>query len=191
MFISGTDSLFGNCLYIFFEEKYSVLRCVHWRKILAQAEYHDAHTIILNFVSQEQSHAELVSYLNNGRGKVHNKKVVVVTESSLARVCIELLCIDNVIVLTDESPLCDFHKMMSIAHQCLYSRKLFAKKILSRRERQILSLLVAGYSPIEISESMELNYKTIQTYKMKIISKLSLRNTTDLNKLIVMFHRYQ
>ncbi|MDM3141027.1 hypothetical protein OGW00_13345 [Citrobacter sp. Cf120] len=41
-----------------------------------------------------------------------------------------------------------------------------------------------------MSELVSLNYKTIQAHKMRVVAKLGLTNTSDLNKLIVRFtHR--
>ncbi|WOR47538.1 helix-turn-helix domain-containing protein [Citrobacter freundii] len=65
-----------------------------------------------------------------------------------------------------------------------------SQKRLTEREQQILNLLVSGYTAKEISELVSLNYKTIQAHKMRVVAKLGLTNTSDLNKLIVRFtHR--
>lgn len=191
MLISGTDSIVGNSIRLFLEERSTELKAVHWRLLLSQMEYRNYHTILLNILSQQQSHAEFVSYLNNNREKLHNTTVVVIAESSLARICVELLYVDKVIVLTDKSPLCDFYQSTLPISECLRTKYLLAKKRLSRREQQILRLLVGGYSPKEISELVHLNYKTIQSHKMRIISKMALKNSVNLNKLIVMFNSYQ
>jgi two-component system response regulator NreC len=51
---------------------------------------------------------------------------------------------------------------------------------LSEREREILSLLVKGYTNREISEELYLSSKTIESYRAKIYSKLGVRTRAGL-----------
>ena len=68
--------------------------------------------------------------------------------------------------------------------------KFYNNVVVTEREQQILNLLVNGYTAREISELVSLNYKTIQAHKMRVVTKLGLTNTSELNKLIVRFtHR--
>jgi DNA-binding NarL/FixJ family response regulator len=55
-------------------------------------------------------------------------------------------------------------------------------EILSRREFEVLSLIAAGHTPKEIAESMQLSPKTISTYQARIMDKLSLESTTQLQR---------
>ena len=51
---------------------------------------------------------------------------------------------------------------------------------LTRRERQILQLIVEGKSNLEASRSLFLSQKTVETYRSRMMQKLSLRCLPDL-----------
>jgi DNA-binding NarL/FixJ family response regulator len=51
---------------------------------------------------------------------------------------------------------------------------------LSRRERQILQLIAEGKSNLEASRSLFLSQKTVETYRSRMMQKLSLRCLPDL-----------
>jgi DNA-binding NarL/FixJ family response regulator len=53
---------------------------------------------------------------------------------------------------------------------------------LTRRERQILQLIVEGKSNLEASRSLFLSQKTVETYRSRMMQKLSLRCLPDLMK---------
>ncbi len=57
-------------------------------------------------------------------------------------------------------------------------RRLFRK--LSTRELEILKLLASGKRNIEIAHEMNLNEKTISTYKARLMKKLNVDNLIDL-----------
>jgi DNA-binding NarL/FixJ family response regulator len=52
--------------------------------------------------------------------------------------------------------------------------------ILSRREQELLRLIVAGKSGIEIADSMCLGYETIKSYRKRLMLKLNVSNTAEL-----------
>ena len=54
---------------------------------------------------------------------------------------------------------------------------------LSRREQELLRLIVAGQSNSEIAESMCLGYETIKTYRKNLILKLDAHNTAHLVRI--------
>lgn len=51
---------------------------------------------------------------------------------------------------------------------------------LSEREFEVYSLITSGMTSKEIAEKLELNQKTISTYRTRILSKLSLSNINQL-----------
>jgi DNA-binding NarL/FixJ family response regulator len=51
---------------------------------------------------------------------------------------------------------------------------------LSDREHQILRMIVAGKSPTEIANDLQLSIKTISTYRARMLEKLDLHTTADL-----------
>ncbi len=56
---------------------------------------------------------------------------------------------------------------------------------LSRREQELLRLIVAGYSNIEIADNMCLGYETIKSYRKNLILKLNAHNTAQLVKIAI------
>lgn len=51
---------------------------------------------------------------------------------------------------------------------------------MSKREAQVLKLLVSGRSNKEISEELEISDKTVSTYKLRLMRKLKAKNVVDL-----------
>lgn len=51
---------------------------------------------------------------------------------------------------------------------------------LSEREREVLILLAWGYSNKEIAGDLDLSIKTVETYRVRIAEKLSLRSRTEM-----------
>jgi DNA-binding NarL/FixJ family response regulator len=55
--------------------------------------------------------------------------------------------------------------------------------ILSRREREVLNLILQGTQVKDISASLELKSNTISTFKKNILSKVGVNNNIELFKL--------
>jgi DNA-binding NarL/FixJ family response regulator len=56
---------------------------------------------------------------------------------------------------------------------------------LSPREREVLRLVVDGYSSIEISGMLEVSSKTVDTYRIRIRQKLGIDRLSDLIKFAI------
>ncbi|MDR1381754.1 MAG: LuxR C-terminal-related transcriptional regulator, partial [Tannerella sp.] len=56
---------------------------------------------------------------------------------------------------------------------------------LSRREQELLRLIVEGRSNSEIAASMYLGYETIKSYRKNLILKLNAHNTAALVKMAI------
>ncbi|HGY5108107.1 TPA: LuxR C-terminal-related transcriptional regulator [Citrobacter braakii] len=190
MLMSGIEDFVGSSVLTYLKSKSVELQSFPWQTMVHQSVQHLHDVMIFNIVSHEQSCADFVSYLNNNRFKIYGNTVVVIADSSLAQLCIELLYIDKAIILTDKSELYEFGRLTTLTSVHWNPRSFRSQKKLTVREQQILSLLVSGYSPKKISELIDLNYKTIQAHKIKIIVKLGLSNSTELNKLIVRFNHH-
>ena len=54
--------------------------------------------------------------------------------------------------------------------------------ILSKREREVLNLILQGAQVKDISASMELKSNTISTFKKNILSKVGVTNNIELFK---------
>jgi len=55
--------------------------------------------------------------------------------------------------------------------------------ILSRREKEVLKLMLQGSQVKDISASLELKSNTISTFKKNILSKTGVKNNIELFKL--------
>mgnify|MGYP000005476338 FL=1 len=55
--------------------------------------------------------------------------------------------------------------------------------ILSKREREVLDLILQGTQVKDISASLELKSNTISTFKKNILSKVGVSNSIELFKL--------
>jgi DNA-binding NarL/FixJ family response regulator len=55
--------------------------------------------------------------------------------------------------------------------------------ILSKREKEVLNLILQGAQVKDISASMELKSNTISTFKKNILSKVGVSNNIELFKL--------
>ena len=55
--------------------------------------------------------------------------------------------------------------------------------ILTKREREVLNLILQGAQVKEISASLDLKSNTISTFKKSILSKTGVSNNIDLFKL--------
>jgi len=56
-------------------------------------------------------------------------------------------------------------------------------KNLSKRELEVLSLMIQGLKVIDISDKLSLSPKTISTYRYRLFDKLSVQNDIELAKL--------
>jgi DNA-binding NarL/FixJ family response regulator len=55
-------------------------------------------------------------------------------------------------------------------------------ELLSKREFEVLNLIAAGHTPKEIAEVMGVSPKTVSTYRTRMMEKLSLETTTQLQR---------
>jgi DNA-binding NarL/FixJ family response regulator len=61
-------------------------------------------------------------------------------------------------------------------------------KILSKREKEVLDLILQGAQVKDISASLELKSNTISTFKKSILAKTGVRNNIELFKLAQEFN---
>ena len=62
---------------------------------------------------------------------------------------------------------------------------LVSQPLLSDREVQVLSLFVRGLSRKEISQELNINEKTVSTYRARLLHKLGVRNLVELIRYAV------
>jgi len=56
-------------------------------------------------------------------------------------------------------------------------------RLLSKREKEILSFIINGYTNSEIARELYLSCRTIDTHRQNLLSKLGARNTAVLVRL--------
>lgn len=54
------------------------------------------------------------------------------------------------------------------------------KKRITKREREILKLIVEGYTSAEIAKTLYISTRTVETHRSNLMSKLNLKNTAAL-----------
>ncbi len=59
---------------------------------------------------------------------------------------------------------------------------------LSNRELQVLRRLAQGYTNREIAADYNISIKTVDTYRLRLLKKLSLRNNADLSRFAIQNH---
>ena len=57
--------------------------------------------------------------------------------------------------------------------------------LLSMREREVLQLTVEGHSSAAIAEKLDLSPKTIETYRSRLMGKISVRDLTELVRFAI------
>lgn len=55
-----------------------------------------------------------------------------------------------------------------------------SRKHITRREREVLSLLVDGLTSIEIAEKLYISPRTVDKHRTNLLKKLDLKNTAGL-----------
>jgi two-component system, NarL family, response regulator NreC len=54
------------------------------------------------------------------------------------------------------------------------------KRALTKREKEIVSLVAEGYKNREVAEKLRISVKTVETHRANIMNKLALRNLAQL-----------
>lgn len=57
--------------------------------------------------------------------------------------------------------------------------------LLSARERQVLKHLAQGCTNHEIADVYQISVKTVDTYRLRLLKKLNLRNNADLTRFAI------
>lgn len=57
------------------------------------------------------------------------------------------------------------------------------KELLTRREKEILALIIKGYNNKKIAESLDISVRTIETHRLNIMKKLHVNNAAELVRI--------
>jgi len=58
--------------------------------------------------------------------------------------------------------------------------KPLSKKVITKREREVLKLIVEGYTSAEIAKKLYISVRTAETHRSNLMNKLELKNTAAL-----------
>ena len=58
-------------------------------------------------------------------------------------------------------------------------------ELLSDREYQVLCMIASGKTVSEIGQDLNLSVKTISTYRVRILEKLSMKNNAELTRYAI------
>lgn len=58
--------------------------------------------------------------------------------------------------------------------------------VLSQREREVLQLVAEGHSSVEIGKLLHLSFKTVDTYRSRLMQKLQIADIVDLVKFAIL-----
>jgi DNA-binding NarL/FixJ family response regulator len=72
--------------------------------------------------------------------------------------------------------------------QRLLKKRNYQTILLSRREQELLRLIVAGKKNMEIADSLNLGYETIKGYRKNLMFKLNASNTAELVRMAIEQH---
>lgn len=76
--------------------------------------------------------------------------------------------------------------MKSLVSERTKSRKSpSGTPIISRREREVLSLIIKEYTTQEIAEELHISLKTVESHRRSLLTKLNVRNTAGLVRVAV------
>ena len=76
--------------------------------------------------------------------------------------------------------------MRSLVNERKASRKnSLVPPIVSRREKEVLSLIVKEYTTQEIAEHLHISLKTVESHRRSLLTKLNVRNTAGLVRVAV------
>ncbi|MFY9270594.1 MAG: response regulator transcription factor [Candidatus Manganitrophaceae bacterium] len=59
------------------------------------------------------------------------------------------------------------------------------KRILTKREAEVVCLVADGYKNREVAEKLGISIKTVETHRANIMNKLALRNLAELIRYAV------
>jgi DNA-binding NarL/FixJ family response regulator len=60
--------------------------------------------------------------------------------------------------------------------------------VITRREKEILTLIAEGYTNPEIAEKLFVSASTIDSHRKNLLAKLNVKNTASLVKFAVDYH---
>ncbi|MCR9141809.1 MAG: response regulator transcription factor [bacterium] len=74
---------------------------------------------------------------------------------------------------------------LTVEDEAALPEKSIALEVLTRREREILTMIASGATSKEIADDLAISHRTVQTHRSNLLEKLGLKNTAALVKFAV------
>ncbi len=87
--------------------------------------------------------------------------------------------VDNNLLLTTIEKAFTISREYHETHHCIRQKKILLKQ-LSRREQEVFSLVVQGFSSKIIGEKLTISQKTVETHRANIMKKTRAKSLSDL-----------
>ena len=64
-------------------------------------------------------------------------------------------------------------------------KQVSSQPVLSRREKDVLTLIMEEYTSQEIADKLFLSLRTVENYRINLLQKLHVKNTAGLVKVVI------
>lgn len=181
------DNIIGQSIYDYMIDNQKDITIFRYQDIIQGTMFPLHGIVIFNVIHREMTVAETISLLNKMRSRLLRcSRLVLVVKSDTARLCLELIEIDNISILTEKSSRSDFYRIASVPTD---ESSFALEKKLSIRERQVLQLIVACYSNRRIATLLNIDHKTVHSHRIHIMKKLGIDNSRAMYRGIIGLHQ--
>ena len=84
----GSDNFVGNGMFAYLTSKHVPIQTFQFEDMLHQSSLCQHQTMVFNIIDNEQACSDIVQFLNKNRFKFYNNVVVIVADSSVAKLCV-------------------------------------------------------------------------------------------------------
>lgn len=184
------DNIIGQSIHDYMVDNEKNITTLNFQDMVKGVITPSTTTVIINTIHKDISAATTVALLNSLRKRLtHCALLVLIVKSDLSRLFRELLDIDNLLILNDESSLSDFSAIINSPLTADGCQGLCTRRTLTSRELQVLELIIACNNNKRIALLLDIDHKTVHSHKVHIMKKLGMNNSRIMNKRIVNMYR--
>ena len=184
------DNIIGQSIHDYMVDNEKNITTLNFQDMVKGVITPSTTTVIINTIHKDISAATTVALLNSLRKRLtHCALLVLIVKSDLSRLFRELLDIDNLLILNDESSLSDFSAIINRPLTADGCQGLCTRRTLTSRELQVLELIIACNNNKRIALLLDIDHKTVHSHKVHIRKKLGMNNSRIMNKRIVNMYR--
>ena len=184
------DNIIGQSIHDYMVDNEKNITTLNFQDMVKGVITPSTTTVIINTIQKYISAATTVAMLNSLRKRLtHCALLVLIVKSDLSRLFRELLDIDNLLILNDESSLSDFSAIINRPLTADGCQGLCTRRTLTSRELQVLELIIACNNNKRIALLLDIDHKTVHSHKVHIMKKLGMNNSRIMNKRIVNMYR--